>query len=84
MKAYVEVEVYFLASKWRAVARFMPLSLHCWEKHPSGRKLCFPTKQFWSLWTIENSLSLPKIQPRFLDVLAHSIVIIMTELHRLL
>jgi hypothetical protein len=39
MKVYVEVEVYHIASKWRTVVRFMPLSLHYWEKHPLGRKL---------------------------------------------
>jgi hypothetical protein len=83
MKAYVEMEVYHLASKWRTVVRFMLLSLHCWEKHPSGRKLCFPTEQFWSLWTVENSLSLERIQPRFPDLPAHSLVIIMDELHLL-
>jgi len=75
MKAYVEVEVYHLASKWRTVVWFMPLSLHCWEKHPSGRKRCFPT--------VENSLSLERIQPRFSDLPAHSLVIIMNELHLL-
>lgn len=83
MKAYVEVEVYLLDSKWRTGSASCPCHFIAGRNTHHVEKAVLSHRAILVALENRNSLSLPRIQPRFLDLSTHTVVIIMNELHLL-